>query len=355
MSGTKAKITNTPEAQAKAAKSLMTTYGFTEGCKVWGHEDELTREEWLLERKKGIGGSEVAAIDGVSKFDSPLTLWRKKMDLVKEQEDNELLYYGRMIEDFIAQETLKKLLALDPKAKIVNMKYLLQRDDDGFPAKASTDRMLFFRGKWMVLELKNVNEYVKKDWADGKVPTYYMYQCQHYLYVTGKDSAVISAFIGGHGLKAVFIKRDEALIAKMIKSNKKFWEENIVGESMPAITNPKDAAAISEDIGAKEEYPEIADVEEYPEIGKLCDEWARQKANKKAASDKVDVLKAKILQQLQENKCFKAERDGEKLAAMSFVKGRKSQDEERLASANEAELSVFESFFKTGEPSVRLV
>ena len=35
-----------------------------------------THQEWLDERKKGIGSSEAGTIMGVNKFDTPYSLWR---------------------------------------------------------------------------------------------------------------------------------------------------------------------------------------------------------------------------------------------------------------------------------------
>jgi len=37
-----------------------------------------TRQEWLQERRKGIGGSDAAAVLGLSKWKTPYALWLKK-------------------------------------------------------------------------------------------------------------------------------------------------------------------------------------------------------------------------------------------------------------------------------------
>ena len=37
-----------------------------------------SHDEWLAEREKGIGASEVAAILGLSPWDTPFSLWLKK-------------------------------------------------------------------------------------------------------------------------------------------------------------------------------------------------------------------------------------------------------------------------------------
>ena len=46
----------------------------------------LTREQWLQERKKGIGGSDAAAVLGLNPYMTNVDLWKIKTGR-KEQED----------------------------------------------------------------------------------------------------------------------------------------------------------------------------------------------------------------------------------------------------------------------------
>ena len=48
---------------------------------------KATKEDWLRFRKTGIGGSDMAAIMGLSKWKSPLDIWLEKTtDEVNEEE-----------------------------------------------------------------------------------------------------------------------------------------------------------------------------------------------------------------------------------------------------------------------------
>ena len=70
----------------------------------------MNREEWLEERKKGIGGSDAAAIIGVNPFMTNIELWEYKTGR-KQQEDisnKECVKFGVAAEDHIRQ-----LFALD--------------------------------------------------------------------------------------------------------------------------------------------------------------------------------------------------------------------------------------------------
>ena len=61
------------------------------------------REEWLEVRKSGIGGSEVAAICGLSKWESAYTLWLRKTGQVEDKDlsGNEAVEWGNRLEPVV--------------------------------------------------------------------------------------------------------------------------------------------------------------------------------------------------------------------------------------------------------------
>lgn len=74
---------------------------------------ELTREEWLDYRKKGIGGSDVAAIMGISPFATIRDLYNNKVGILpaipKEEESNWVAKeVGHRLEDLVAEIFVRK-------------------------------------------------------------------------------------------------------------------------------------------------------------------------------------------------------------------------------------------------------
>lgn len=65
---------------------------------------DLSREDWLKERQRGIGGSDDAAIAGVSRWKSPVAVWLDKTGQVEPEEAGEAAYWGTMLEDIVARE-----------------------------------------------------------------------------------------------------------------------------------------------------------------------------------------------------------------------------------------------------------
>lgn len=60
-----------------------------------------THEGWLAERKKGIGASVAGAIMGVSKYNTPYTLWRNLVGIDPPVEENMAMRIGHKMEDVI--------------------------------------------------------------------------------------------------------------------------------------------------------------------------------------------------------------------------------------------------------------
>ena len=64
---------------------------------------KMSHEEWLEERRKSIGGSDAAAVIGMSRFASPYTVWMDKTGRLPEKEDTEAMRIGRDLEEYVAK------------------------------------------------------------------------------------------------------------------------------------------------------------------------------------------------------------------------------------------------------------
>jgi predicted phage-related endonuclease len=56
--------------------------------------DNLTRDEWLDYRRKGIGGSDIAAICGLSKWEKAIHVYLEKIGEAPETEMSEAAEWG---------------------------------------------------------------------------------------------------------------------------------------------------------------------------------------------------------------------------------------------------------------------
>ena len=65
-------------------------------------------EEWLKARKTGIGGSDIAAILGLSPYRTPVDVWAEKTGRATAQDETLQMRFGRYAEEFVAREYTAK-------------------------------------------------------------------------------------------------------------------------------------------------------------------------------------------------------------------------------------------------------
>ena len=73
----------------------------------------MERDQWLKERKTGIGGSEAAAIMGLDPNRSALSVYLDKIGEGVPVEENERMHWGTMLEREIALEYKRRFPCVD--------------------------------------------------------------------------------------------------------------------------------------------------------------------------------------------------------------------------------------------------
>lgn len=176
----------------------------------------MSREEWLRHRKQHIGGSDAAAIAGLSPYSTAYTVWADKTGRLPEPEDNEAMRLGRDLEPYVVhrwQETTGKS-ARRENAILINPSYPF--------AHANVDRMVV--GENAGLECKTTNALNLKRFKGGEYPANYYVQCVHYLAITGADRWYLAVLVLGIGFHTFVIERDEEEIAALMELEAEFWE-----------------------------------------------------------------------------------------------------------------------------------
>lgn len=68
---------------------------------IYINTKNMSREDWLKERRKAIGGSDAAAIIGLNAYATPYTVWADKTGRLPEKPDNEAMRQGRDLEQYV--------------------------------------------------------------------------------------------------------------------------------------------------------------------------------------------------------------------------------------------------------------
>lgn len=186
----------------------------------------MSREEWLELRRHSIGGSDAAAIIGLSKWASPYTVWADKTGRLPDKPDTEAMRQGRDLEEYVAQRFSE---ATGKRVKRCNA--ILY--NPAYPnSHADVDRMIV--GENAGLECKTTSTLDVKQFRGVEFPEKYYAQCVHYMAITGADRWYLAVLVLGKEFHVYTLERDEAEIRALMDAETAFWEQYVETDSPPA-------------------------------------------------------------------------------------------------------------------------
>ncbi|MCJ0567008.1 YqaJ viral recombinase family protein [Enterococcus cecorum] len=193
---------------------------------------EMTHQEWLEDRRKGIGGSDVATILGLNKYKSVYQLWLEKTDQIEvTSAQSEAAYWGNTLEEVVAEEFSKRT-----GKKVRRRNRVFEHSKYPF-LRANIDRDIV--GENAVLECKTANQYLANEWDEDEIPIQYICQVQHYMNVLNLDYVYFEVLIGGQKFIWKKMERDQELIDMITEKLVEFWTENVEKGIEPAIDGLK--------------------------------------------------------------------------------------------------------------------
>lgn len=203
----------------------------------------LSEEEWLAYRRYGIGGSDVAAILGISPFRTARDLYYDKCNIAT-AEDNEgnwvAMKMGHLLEDLVAEIFQRKT-----GFEIYQIKKMFRHPLYPFML-ADLDYLITMPdGSKAILEIKTTN-YNARDhwWKNGNeiVPVYYESQGRHYMAVMDIDRVFFCCLYGNNENEVIIreLKRDFAYEEEMIYLEQEFWVNHVQAQVPPPYTEDGD-------------------------------------------------------------------------------------------------------------------
>ncbi len=190
----------------------------------------MNRAEFLERRKSGIGGSDVAAILGLSKWKTPFQLWQEKTGRVSNDESNDLLHFGNVLENVVADEFSRR------RGKQVQRRNQMYRHKEHPELLANIDRYIVGGG---VLECKTADKFTAHMWGEAgtdEVPEYYLVQVQHYEHVTEYHEGYLAVLIGGNEYRDFEINYNRDLAEFAAARCLEFWHEYVLKDVPPPAT-----------------------------------------------------------------------------------------------------------------------
>lgn len=217
------------------------------------------REEWLAERRKSLGGSDIGSALGLCKWRSPYAVWAEKTGLTPEEPDNEAMRQGRDLEEYVAE----RFSELTGK-KVRRVNAILRNDD--FPhLHANIDRDIV--GEDAGLECKTASALNTSRFRGAEFPASYYTQCVTYLAVTGYKRWYLAVLVLGREFKvyqvttvpddevpewcagSVYVGAEEFDSLKAFAAQ--FWEQYVETKTPPPVDGSESTAETIETIFAE--------------------------------------------------------------------------------------------------------
>jgi putative phage-type endonuclease len=203
----------------------------------------LTAEQTSI-RSRGVGSSEIAAIVGISPFQSMHDVWMVKRGLAT-FEGNTMTRMGQRMEDAIAEEYGDMMRSEGQPHELANFRTTFRHPTEPW-ILASPDRLV--SGKRRLAEVKNVGFRSMFAWGSGPqdIPDYYRLQVEWQLGVcdaltaTGAPDeapieAHIVAWLGGCELRVYTIQRAPDLWEHLVNQARHFWHHHVLGNVPPPV------------------------------------------------------------------------------------------------------------------------
>lgn len=190
----------------------------------------------VLDRTKYIGGSDVAAILGISPWRTPLEVYLDKVQPRIKPVDpgkQKVFTRGQRMEPYVID-----LLSEETGLEIIHRGNRYIHRDYGFIA-AEIDAEA---ASGENIEIKTVSPFKAKEWGEVQtdaIPVHYTAQAMHGLMVTNKQVCVFGVLIGGDDFRIYRVERDEETIRAILEKEVAFWDrvKNL---------NPPEATTVSD-------------------------------------------------------------------------------------------------------------
>lgn len=199
------------------------------------------RAAWLAERRRGIGGSDIAAILGLSPWRTPLDVYLdKRGELEPQPSGNEqAMYWGTVLEDVVAREfasrTGERIQRVNAMLRHPEYPWMLGNVDRAIVNPEIAGQVRWRDGRLTtdkLLECKTANGFAAAAWGEpgtDQIPEYYVPQPHWYMAITGAVVCYVAVLIGGSDYRIYTVPRDDELIETMIAAGWAFWQRVLDG------------------------------------------------------------------------------------------------------------------------------
>ena len=184
------------------------------------------RTEWLDWRRRGIGGSDIAILQGLSHYDSPYGLWLDKTGRREHQKEaTSAMNWGNIMEPVLEEQFTKRtgLFTYGSQTRMEHPEHIWPR---ATLDALVTDRVVEPLG---VLELKTSGRPLS-----DMMPVY-VAQVQWQMFVTGLPKAWIAVLRNGNDFTIHEVEEDLLYQNEQFALAQRFWNDHVLADVPPEI------------------------------------------------------------------------------------------------------------------------
>ena len=204
----------------------------------------LINQDFSVDRSKYIGGSDIGAILGLSRFKTPLEVWMEKTGKEIKKVDSLPLRFGSFAEEFVASEYSRSTgleLIHDESAHIHPDHSFMSAHIDRFVIDGNSS------APTRILECKTANPFTSGDWGEAgsdEVPMSYLCQCIWYMAITELEQCDLAVLFGNSNFRIYEIARDKALEEMVIEKAITFWNDYVLKDLPPPAVSIADCQTL---------------------------------------------------------------------------------------------------------------
>lgn len=294
------------------------------------------RTAWLEQRRSGVGGSDVAAILGLSKWRTPLSVWLDKTGQAESSQETDAMRWGTLLEPVIRQEYAERT-----GREVISPGFLRHPRLDYMVANVdgiSRDNR--------VVEIKTAR--TADGWGEpgsDQVPEDYLLQVQHYMAVTELPVTDIAVLIGGSDFRIYTVEADAELHDMLAGVEGAFWD-TVIARTPPAPVSFADAVAMYGRYACKDSAIVASE-----EVLTAIDELKSIRAAIKKQEAEEEKLKGVVMTAMGKHDTL-TDAAGKMLATWRLAAAPKRFDAKALAKVHP---NIHAAFVKEGEASRRFL
>ncbi len=244
--------------------------------------DEVRREiERANLRRKGIGGTDAAAILGLSPWRSPHNVWLEKMGLAV-REETEAMYWGKVLEPIVLDEYAKR-----EGARLTRLTF-----PDSIVRKTGREWMIAsvdaLRADQPVgVDAKTTDPHNAWRWGEpgtDEIPEWDLLQMQWYMAVLPDHERWDVAVLMGKTFRIYRVRPNNDLQQAAVEICGEWWERYVLGQTPPPADGSEGARRMVERLFPRD-LAEVKPADEraarlaflYREVDRRADELYRQR------------------------------------------------------------------------------